>query len=222
MTQADPLDIRTPALQISCSLVPWDTAAFGFPVAQITKLEVRDHRKASQEYKKVRDWLDNLNIRILSCRLPHDCLRESMFLEAQGHRFIEMVLHPCLSNLHLRKLPIDTLNITPAKEAELHVLSAIAERAFHFERFHSDPRLDPHMGNVRYARWVRNSLDHPTQRLLKIEDGNNIVAFFLVEMSSSLEAYWHLTAVAPEWQGRGYGKRVWRSMLRHHRKVFAR
>ena len=154
MTQAEPLDIKTPALRISCSLVPWDTAAFGFPVAQITKLEVRDCRIASQEYKKVRNWLDYLNIRILSCRLPHECLSESTFLEAQGHRFIEMVLHPCLSNLGLQKLPSDTLSITPAKEDEIHDLSAIAERAFHFERFHSDPRLDPHMGNVRYARWV--------------------------------------------------------------------
>jgi ribosomal protein S18 acetylase RimI-like enzyme len=28
--------------------------------------------------------------------------------------------------------------------------------------------------------------------------------------------YWHLTAVAPQCQGQGYGWRVWRAMLAHH------
>jgi hypothetical protein len=33
---------------------------------------------------------------IVACRLPHDHLRESMFLEATGFRPIEMKLHPFL------------------------------------------------------------------------------------------------------------------------------
>jgi RimJ/RimL family protein N-acetyltransferase len=30
--------------------------------------------------------------------------------------------------------------------------------------------------------------------------------------------YWHLTAIAPAFQGRGYGKRVWREMLHFHQR----
>jgi ribosomal protein S18 acetylase RimI-like enzyme len=28
--------------------------------------------------------------------------------------------------------------------------------------------------------------------------------------------YWHLTAVAPEWQGQGIGMSLWQTMLRRH------
>ena len=94
----------------------------------------------------------------------------------------------------------------------------IAERAFSHERYHIDPRLDPHFGNIRYSRWVKNSLNHPRQRLLKVVDGEHIVALFITESRENNSVCWHLTAISPSWQGRGYGQRVWRAMLRHHRE----
>ena len=68
----------------------------------------------------------------------------------------------------------------------------IAERAFRHERYHVDPRLNPELGDLRYGRWVRNSLGHPDQRLLKITDGDRLVALFLVESRDGPTAYWHL------------------------------
>jgi len=54
------------------------------------------------------------------------------------------------------------------------------------------------------------------QRLLKVVQGDQIVALFIVESGENRSVYWYLTAIAPEWQGQGYGQRVWRAMLRHH------
>ncbi|MBN1611276.1 MAG: GNAT family N-acetyltransferase [Polyangiaceae bacterium] len=218
MTVSDSIKVATPALHLLCGLVPWDIEVFGFPVAQITELEVFDAARAARDYAPIRGWLERQEVRVLSCRLPHDRLRESMFLEAQGLRFVEMVIHPKLAKLESREFPADTLNIAPATADDLPGLVAIGERAFHFERYHVDPRLDPRLGDKRYARWVRNSFQHPTQRLLKIEDGSDLVAMFVVERRSPEAVYWHLTAIAPEWQGKGYGKRVWRAMLRRHRE----
>jgi ribosomal protein S18 acetylase RimI-like enzyme len=216
MNAADTIELATPALRLRCGLVPWDIAAFGFPVAQITEIEVKDASQAAHDYAPMHEWMDRQGVRILSCRLPHDRLCESMFLESQGLRFVEMVIHPRLTKLDSRQYPADTLTISSATVDDLPGLEAIAEHAFHFERYHVDPRLDTRLGDLRYARWVRNSFTHPTQCLLKVEDGAKLVAMFVVERQSSEKVYWHLNAIAPEWQGQGYGKRVWREMLRRH------
>jgi RimJ/RimL family protein N-acetyltransferase len=197
-------------------MVPWDREVFGFAVAQIQDLEVVDSHRAMADYRAFPDWLDAGGVGIVNSRLPHQQLRESMFLEANGFRFVEMVLHPTLGNLQSLDIPQDDLRITLARETDLPELQDIAEHAFRYERFHVDPRLDPRLGDLRYRRWVTSSLGHPAQRLLKVTDGDRLVALFLVESRDDRSAYWHLTAVAPAWQGRGYGYRVWRSMLRHH------
>lgn len=210
------LEFAGNALSVECVIVPWDTDIFGFPVAQFRAMQVFDATQAAAEYQVVADWLEKRKVRIVSCRLPHDQLRESMFLEEQHFRFIEMVLHPRLDRLAQCDFPQDTLVIAKAEEADLPIIESIAERAFGHERYHADHRLDPRLADRRYSRWVRNSFAHPRQQLLKIQDGSHLIAFFIVEIDSEGGAYWHLTAVAPEWQGRGCGKRVWQSMLRRH------
>lgn len=218
MTVENPsLELAGPALFIQCTMAPWDADIFGFPVAQFQTIQVLDEKQAAVEFKVVADWLDEMKVRIASCRLPHDRLRESMFLEEQRFRFIEMVLHPRLDRLTQLEFPEDTLVITKAEEADLAAIEAIAEHAFSHERYHIDPRLDPRLADLRYSRWARNSFCHPRQQLLKIMDGAHLIAFFIVEMNDEGGAYWHLTAVAPEWQGQGYGRRVWQAMLRRHR-----
>jgi ribosomal protein S18 acetylase RimI-like enzyme len=48
-------------------------------------------------------------------------------------------------------------------------------------------------------------------------DGRGRVAgFFIVEDLADGSAYWHLTAVSPTHQGRGWGRRLWASMIRRH------
>lgn len=210
------LKITGPSLRLTANLVPWDAEAFGFPVAQIYELEVIDSSLVMESYREFEQWMDAGGIRIVSCRLPHDRLRESIFLESRGFRFIEMVLHPTIEKLQSLNIASDDLVIVPALESDLPVMRDIAERAFGYERYHVDPRLDPGLGDVRYGRWVTNSLNHPRQCLLKVMKGGHIVALFIVESGENRSVYWYLTAIAPEWQGRGYGQRVWRAMLRHH------
>ncbi len=210
------LTLSTTHLRLRCQAVPWDSQAFGFAVAQLVDLQVGDSRAAESDYQAVRRWLREQDIKILSCRLPHDQLHESIFLEGQGLRFIEMVLHPNLSAVDRLSLPTDSLTITEAGPTDLPALEAIAGAAFQHERYHVDPRLDPKLGAARYVRWVRNTLGHPSQRLLKVQDDSRLVAFFVAEVDGE-EAYWHLTAVAPEWQGQGYGRRSWQAMMNRHK-----
>lgn len=219
MSQGSPLELTlaTPRLRLVAQEASWDTVVFGVPVVQVQALELFNPNGAAADYAAFQDWLDVERVGIVSCRLAHDRLREAMFLEANGFRFVEMVLHPRLDRLRQLSFLPDDLRIAPATEADLGELQDIAERAFTHERYQMDPRLDPRLGGQRYGRWIHNSLHHPVQRLLKVLDGERLVGLFIVEKRADLSAYWHLTAIAPQWQGRGYGRRVWRAMLhRHH------
>lgn len=218
MTQQGPLafELATSRLRLTAHEAPWDSAVFHAPVVQIDQLQVLDPQDALDDYVQYQAWVAHEQIGIVSCRLAHDRLRESMLLEANGFRFIEMVLHPRLDRLQKQSIAVDDLQILPATEADLTNLRVIAETSFGNERYHVDPRLDPKLGDERYGLWVNNSLCHKTQRLLKVLDGKRLLGFFVVEATSSQSVYWHLTAIAPQWQGYGYGRRVWLAMLRHH------
>lgn len=218
MTHVRPLEFRldTPRLRLSAQEAPWDSAIYGMPVVQIEDIEVLDQDGAVSDYPHYATWIDAEQVGIVSCRLAHDRLRDSMFLEEHGFRFIEMVLHPRRDSLQATQIPADELLIAPAAEADLRALQDIADHAFGYERYHLDPRLDPRQGDQRYSRWVRNSLHHKSQRLIKVSDGERLIALFIVEIRSDKSVYWHLTSIAPQWQGQGYGRRVWRAMLRYH------
>ena len=208
--------LETKRSSLSASLAPWDTGIFGFPVAQIERFAILEPESFEFDYECLETWVNSRNCGMVSCRLGHDRLVESMFLEAKGFRFVEMVLHPEFPDLHRLQIPDQGLEIAAADESDLTEIRRIAETAFKDGRFHLDPRIDSRLADSRYGRWVESSLRHPTQQLLKIRDGQTIVGFFIVEIIDDCRAYWHLTAVSPDHQGKGYGRRTWLAVLQHH------
>ena len=210
MAQFESID--TADLLLEWSEAPWDTAVYGRPVLQITRLEQRGP-KASEDMSAFEQDRDALGTMLVSCRLSHDRLRESMLLEDHGFRFIEMLYQPELELPEGSTLPNGNLSASRANSADLPAVLEIAGNAFRNERFHVDPRLDPALGDRRYCNWVRNSLDHPSQELYILRDGARIVSFFVLEMQADGTCYWHLNAVTPNAQGQGYGRRAWQTML---------
>jgi RimJ/RimL family protein N-acetyltransferase len=205
--------INTPTLSMAWSLAPWDEAVCGFPVIQITSLQVMG-TNASADLLRFERVRDEIGVGLVSCRLPHDQLKESMLLEDHGFRFIEMLYAP---ELNLTGFNADgdagLLPVRRASVVDLPTLLEIARTAFNNERFKMDPRLDPGISDQRFQNWVASSLHHVTQELYVITDGAHIIAFFVTELLKDGTCYWHLNAVAPDAQGQGYGRRVWLSML---------
>lgn len=217
MNAASTYSLETPALVLIARLTPWDTASFGFAVGQIDVMECRERTVSPVIIQPFFQWLNANDVQLVSCRLRYDQLVESMLLEDCGFKFVETVLHPYvdLSTLHCEGQ--DTFSITPAETSDIATLEAIAAKAFVHGRIHADPHLGPELGGRRYSRWVRTSLGHTSQRLLKITDDSDVIlGLFITEACPDRSVYWHLTAIAPEHQGRGYGQRIWRAMLAHH------
>ncbi len=208
-------EIESPALRMSYFAVPWDSEAFGFCVAQIARLELGTG-DPSADFAQFEQWCAQSTARLVSCRLPHDRLRESAWLESRGFRFIEMIYRPRMELLQA-PLPAEAaLEIAPITADDLAAVEAIAEVAFSTSRFQLDPALDRGLSGRRYRRWVRTSYANPAHQVLKAEIGGAIVGFFVVEERSDRTAYWHLTAIAPAFQNRGIGKALWQAMLSRH------
>ena len=205
--------IQTPSLSLTWSQAPWDEVVCGFPVMQVTSIQVNGPNACDgmQLFERVRD---DLGAGFASCRLPHDALKESMLLEENGFRFIEMMYSPELNlDGFESSSKVNLLLVRLAAETDMPVLLNIASTAFQNERFKMDPRLDPSISDRRFQNWVSSSLVHTTQKIHVICDNSQIIAFFITEMKSDGTCYWHLNAVAPHAQGRGYGRPVWLSMI---------
>jgi GNAT superfamily N-acetyltransferase len=202
---------------IECSLVPWDSDIFGFPVAQVGAMDLEDGADGAGALQAFEAWCAEQGVRLVSCRLDHLRLRESMALEGIGFRFVEIVYAPRFESFDAIDAPRHPIDVAEATADDLGPIEAIARSAFTTGRFLLDWRLSPELSHRRYATWVRNSVDSPDQQVLKAEVDGDLVGFFIVEPRPDRSVYWHLTAIAPAWQGKGIGTSLWRTMLIRHK-----
>jgi len=206
------------ALALEYALVPWDSRIFGFTVAQISAISVEDVAAAGADFDVFNAWRDAHQVALVSCRLAHDRLRESMLLEAQGFRFVEMVYPMRCSWVEAAAFSPSDLTIGRATLADLEAIQEIGAAAFATGRFNMDPRIGPELGGKRYAVWVANSLHSQSQVVVKALLGDQLVGFFIYENRPDDSAYWHLTAVSPAHQGQGIGAILWREMIMLHKR----
>jgi ribosomal protein S18 acetylase RimI-like enzyme len=204
------------SLSLAWSVVPWDTEIFGFTVAAIDAIELKGSLPQAG-FRHFDEWCRQANVGLVSCRLRHDRLRESGYLERIGFRFIEVVHHPVWRDLATAVRSTDDFVITPATHIDLSAVEDIAGAAFTTGRFILDPWLDPALNGQRYRRWVRSSFTNPRHQVLVAKVEGDIAGFFVVEQREDQSIYWHLTAIAPQFQGRGVGRAVWQAMLDRHR-----
>ena len=209
---------RSGASSIVCSLVPEDSRTFGFPVAAITALDLDETDGLDAPFRDLDGWCREERVRLVSCRLDHLRLRESMELERHGFRFVETVYRPRLADPGRGSSSRTSRSRSGRRPADdLPAVEAMAHDAFTTGRFLLDARLDPELSRRRYANWVRTSFGNPSHQVLVGELDGRPVGFFVVEREADDRVYWHLTAVAPDAQGRGVGLSLWRTMLLRHR-----
>jgi ribosomal protein S18 acetylase RimI-like enzyme len=209
--------IRTEALLLSFYVVPWDSRILGVPVAQIADIRVSEPAGAARDYQSFSDWCARERIALCACRLEADRLADSMFLEERGFRFVELNYLPRLTGLQQQPTGDEGVSITPADHGDRTPLAEMAARIFRHGRLHDDPRIGAKLGDRRYRAWLENAFSSPHQRVLKCSVDGEIAGFFVVEDREEGHCFWSLNGLAPGNEGRGLGKRVWRSMLNLHR-----
>ncbi len=212
------LELESPALFLAAALVPWDTESFGVPVAQVQSIEVHDLAVADVEMQQLLAWFARRDVELAACRLDHTRLLESAALERVGFRFIEMVYSMQFDPR--RALPVGgalhEVQWRRACKADLPGLQQLAADAFATGRWNIDWTVGQSLGGRRYADWVARSLEDPKHEVLCAVVDSQTAGLFIVEPRADDTVYWHLTAVAPQWQGKGIGKAMWASMLHRH------
>ena len=203
-------------IELSARRVSWDESAFGTPVACIDRFHMTNDVAAQQAFDLFEDWRNEQGVSIVSCRLALPAIDESMFLEGRGFRFVETILVPRLDGIRRYAVDNDGFRVSRAGDADLAQLRQIADSSFASQRYHVDPRIDTRIADRRYVQWIDQSMAHPTQKLLKITSAEGVVGLFIVEHTGEHRAYWHLTAMADGFRGRGLAKGVWRAVLAHH------
>jgi RimJ/RimL family protein N-acetyltransferase len=204
------------ALDLTYHLAPWDEPFLQGAAAAITAIRVGMELEATGTFEIFRNWCARNRVKLVSCRLPQDQLRECGFLEQQGFRFIELNYRPILVGLDGFKTDPE-IDVRQADLEDLEEISAFAGQIFTSGRLHVDPQVGPEIGNRRYGAWAANAFRHPGQRVLKCCMEGRTVAFMVVEQPIPASRFWSLVGLAPGLQGRGLGRRVWRAVIAFHR-----
>ena len=210
-----PLKFNIPAFSLDLNYIPWDTKIIGSDAIQLENFVIRDPIKALIKLKEIVVNFSKEGVGLATCRLPHESIKESMILESLDFKFIETVLHPFLNlDSYQNIIEDNSISIKEAEVKELEELSQIAEVVFRQDRFSVDSRIPREFSGHRYRNWVLSCQNHPTQRVFKFSIQQKTLGFFIIEEDFDLKkAYWHLTAISPEFQNNGYGKKCWLAML---------
>lgn len=219
--QLSDLQLNNSNIIFEATEVPWDSELLGIPVGQITQIEILANDVGNFTEKVFETWREENNFRLVACRIKHSSLRESMFLEKLGFRFIEMVFPMSINDIDSATYATD-LVLEETNASDLIEIENIANSAFSTGRFNIDPQLDSKLGGVRYAGWVRNSFNDSKHSVIKACFEGSIVGFFITEKLDEQIVYWHLTAVSPRYQGQGFGRRIWQAMIMRHKYEGAR
>ena len=189
---------------LECSLVPWDTEIFGFPVAQISRIRARRGADPSDGPGRLR----RLVRRSRRCawsragsitggcasRWPsrRPASGSSRWSTARGSTGSTRSRRPGTTSGSARRpqrMSPRSRRSRPRRSRPGGSCSTIASI--------------PELSRRRYATWVRTSFESARQTVLKAEVDGELVGFFIVEHRPDPSVYWHLTAIAPGVAGQG-------------------
>lgn len=209
---------ETEFLRLSYFLVPWDTELMSRPVAQISEIEVTHVDRAREDFLQFMQWKSENGIAFSSCRIPETRSQECHLVQQFGYRYVELNYRPELMLEHSQFEPDPDFYFVKATETDQAVMTEIAARVFRSGRFHDDPQIGPKIGDERYGRWMQNAFSNSQQEVVKCVREQEIVAFFVQEYPADNEVFWSLVGLAPGFEGKGLGGRIWRSHLAHLRE----
>lgn len=195
---------------------PWDEEIFGVPVAQIDNFTIKNNEIAATSFESFRAWLISEDIYLCSARIPQSQVMEAAFLQGQEFKFIELNICPERSLEFATRESEEEIKIEVARESDWDEMISTASQIFKVGRFHNDPALGPELGNLRYARWMQNSLRDPKQTTYRVMWQDQMAAFFVCQSNDEGVVSWQLNAMLPEFAGKGIGKKIWKEMMLMH------
>jgi hypothetical protein len=194
---------------LQAGFVPWDSKTFGFKVYELSNISIKDLETFQETWDEFVVWLSINLVKLVSVRLSANKKIEINFLQDNNFLITENTCQPRISNLE-QFIGSNDILLEEVSSQYLPKVVEIAKTSFDVSRFHSDPKIDNQLANLRYANWIQSFSS--TNKLWLTRKGEDVISFFLTEKLGR-ESYWHLTAVNNDFQGQGFGRKSWIKML---------
>ncbi len=190
----------------------WDSIAFERKVEVLQGLTISDYASFEPEARSAIKTLSADGVSLLTARISSARTRDLERLQSLGFRVVETTFSPAFVGKFGDTNP-SAFVVRTASSQELQSIMTIAHDAFTVSRFHNDPFISDAMANRRYENWVRSTASSESQELLSIVNTDDELVGFFISETTDNEAYWHLTALAQPFRGRGLAAEVWKTVM---------
>lgn len=140
-------------------------------------------------------------------------------LQEAGFYFTELTIHPELSNLQQLEITQTEYSVMKATPQQIFSLAG-GPPLFGVSRFHSDARISNELADKRFHEWLVRALHSDDQDCISVvnKESGAELAIFVIRRQNE-ESFWALTAVMPEFQGRGMAKGIWNAVLSYEQSL---
>jgi hypothetical protein len=187
--------------------VPWDTAAFGFPVYQLF---------VEASYPGFSDDLASLSAHLAPAhdggalvftKVPPTDIELLIALGKIGFYPVETQIeaHTSLADFTWERR-FEGLQLRPATPVDVPALLSLARTAFRLDRYHLDPNVSDQQAGVRLEKWLAQGIERG-DIVMVFEDrsSSKTIGFCLLQERSDRLVDFLLGAVETRLQGAGIG-----------------
>lgn len=185
----------------------WDSAFFGFPIAQA-------QAATPDDVASIDEWAEQESVRCLYLLVSMNELHAIQAAEQRGF-FLTAVRPTCRS-----VAPFDlsesesAASIRTAVPSDLAVLKKVASRAHNETRFYKDPHFSREDCDRLYETWIERSCEGWAAQVLVAESDRTITGYVTLHRSAVECGSIGLFAVTEAARGAGVGRRLITAALR--------
>lgn len=196
--------------------VPWDSETFGLGVFDLEADPERADEVAGALPGLLRE-LERERPHLAAVKIPVAATALSRALSEAGFYAVETMLELHLPLERMQRVAPRVpagLALREARAEDLPALEAMARGAFHADRFHLDPNLDPARAGERYARWVARGFA-AGEPVFVYEDARRgrTIGFFHVRPTAPGTCDLSLAAVEPGARRLGLGSLMYQAVV---------
>jgi hypothetical protein len=146
----------------SVALLPWDEAIFGFPVADLRLGPEMPKLNETNSFRNALvDYCQRTKSELVCARVPATDTALIAVLQQAGFVYVDFSVLTTLARLKPESPPAARFSMRPAETADHDPIYQTCSAAFHFGRYHTDPRFPRELANRRYVHWMRRALNYP-------------------------------------------------------------
>ena len=183
----------------------WDARAFGYPVAEITCMQLGDPALLKRLEERLREL--GAGLCIYRATAPERELKQALL--EHGFYVAESSVELYISKPRWKTRPLFAVrSVTPA---DMSQVVQIATDDFHYSRYHEDPFVSLAHATRRYRGWVEDLA--AKRQLLVVHDQANAVLGFFAYSVAGPDVTLVLAGMTSE--KRGFGFYVFSTILHH-------